>query len=744
MLKSQKNISVAELRINNMYYKLLRNDTSLVSQLTDADTIYEIRDRIVINQPVTIPPKSVLRFNGGMFAKGSCDSHMAVITASDCKIESPLVKIFENIKFSGDIIYNDTFQIEWFVGTYETSFISDSTNDSSEELNQAFNSGVKNIHFNSGRYYPITQPIIINGNLDITGETRYLDNSTFYLKQPCIYGAINGPLFIYNFYNSPMEDKKTRVNIDGLHFYYSGSYENNLPTLSSYTQPTSEDIASLNSAANTILNNIDYHPIVLFNNIGDDTLWGLHINVNITSANRGLTLQIPNWTGLEINADSAAISYIEIHGYISMVFRAYYIHASLSTWITDTKIYGNSRCAIGGDFQGGYPTRNFGTHQTIPVFPDGCFVPYFKARAFTNYGYVWDIRVRNAYNYLWPCYYIAEPYEDTTMHRGFLFDETQANHSVVSIESPTDVFYPNLLADCFKYTNGMTDIVVNTLIVCKDRNGNIIDYGSQTVEEHLQFKRYLFPEHLMRSDNLAWNAVFHSDAGFSNNAESDKTYTYRVTITLSGQTMRMAYQDKPSLYFSPIRSQEPFIVTVTYKDSSDVLIKQISFKYHSGDADSIASSYYYGRYIKIQDLFTEDHYVSQSKTIIEFEQTLQGQTLIQRPVFFIPNYHSYKIIRAGDNSGMVQMTAYDIGETYFHSVNGQLWWDGNRWIEYDKANAGIDRSGIYANRPSTGIYVGFRYFCTSGAKVQGISMPNIVIYYTGTNWVDALGRIVTA
>ena len=63
--------------------------------------------------------------------------------------------------------------------------------------------------------------------------------------------------------------------------------------------------------------------------------------------------------------------------------------------------------------------------------------------------------------------------------------------------------------------------------------------------------------------------------------------------------------------------------------------------------------------------------------------------------------------------------------------------------EYDGANAGILRSGTFAQRPTTGIYIGFRYFCTSGATVQGTPMTNIEIYYTGSSWVDALGRVVS-
>jgi hypothetical protein len=89
------------------------------------------------------------------------------------------------------------------------------------------------------------------------------------------------------------------------------------------------------------------------------------------------------------------------------------------------------------------------------------------------------------------------------------------------------------------------------------------------------------------------------------------------------------------------------------------------------------------------------------------------------------------------------MTEYDMGETYYHVSNGQLWWNGNKWTEYDGANAGTRRSGTYAQRPTTGLYVGFRYFCTSGATISGTPMLNIELFYTGSSWVDALGRPVS-
>ena len=90
------------------------------------------------------------------------------------------------------------------------------------------------------------------------------------------------------------------------------------------------------------------------------------------------------------------------------------------------------------------------------------------------------------------------------------------------------------------------------------------------------------------------------------------------------------------------------------------------------------------------------------------------------------------------------MTEFDKGETYYHISQGQLWWNGTKWVERDGASAGIRRSGTFNQKPSgDNIYVGFHYFCTSGAIVQGTPMTNIEIFYTGSGWVDAFGRTVS-
>lgn len=73
----------------------------------------------------------------------------------------------------------------------------------------------------------------------------------------------------------------------------------------------------------------------------------------------------------------------------------------------------------------------------------------------------------------------------------------------------------------------------------------------------------------------------------------------------------------------------------------------------------------------------------------------------------------------------------------------------SRWMEYDSATVGIERDGVFSKAlslNSTDIYRGFKYFCISGASIDGgtTEKTNIPIYYTGRDWVDANGTTVVA
>lgn len=283
-----------------------------------------------------------------------------------------------------------------------------------------------------------------------------------------------------------------------------------------------------------------------------------------------------------------------------------------------------------------------------------------------NYGYVWDLGGHN--NSLWNCKYIAKP-----IGVGFLFDDTQEKYSPVEIVRPTDVFYPNLLADFSKYEN--QGITVETKLYREEENIS----GKTDIYETLQFKRYQFPDYLMRSDHLSWNSVDNSDAGYTV-VDSSNVYEYKYVtkITIQGWPLIMAFQDRPPMYISPIFPENDFFVKVKYYNNSapSQSVKKIFFKLPS---DAVGSSYYYGRFVKIANIIHENLDSETSRVVIKFVQKFKGNALIARPIFFIPNYHADKIVRKGDCS-LVNLTGVDAGQTFYDtSLQKLVVWNGSEW-----------------------------------------------------------------
>ena len=75
-----------------------------------------------------------------------------------------------------------------------------------------------------------------------------------------------------------------------------------------------------------------------------------------------------------------------------------------------------------------------------------------------------------------------------------------------------------------------------------------------------------------------------------------------------------------------------------------------------------------------------------------------------------------------------------------------LYYAGNSgWVDSEGNPASAPTTGKFNDKPlaSTGIKVGFQYYCTDRLTTEGASY-GIMIYHKGNNvWVDALGRVVS-
>lgn len=93
-----------------MGYKILRPGADFASQVTDTNTIYEIRYPFDLdNESVNVPSGCILFFNGGKVANGTLVGNSTEIVASG-------QVIFDTITFSGTFA-NGEISPKWFAGT---------------------------------------------------------------------------------------------------------------------------------------------------------------------------------------------------------------------------------------------------------------------------------------------------------------------------------------------------------------------------------------------------------------------------------------------------------------------------------------------------------------------------------------------------------------------------------------------------------------------------------------------------
>jgi hypothetical protein len=126
----------------------------------------------------------------------------------------------------------------------------------------------------------------------------------------------------------------------------------------------------------------------------------------------------------------------------------------------------------------------------------------------------------------------------------------------------------------------------------------------------------------------------------------------------------------------------------------------------------------------------------------EYDRFLKGRTFTNINIKYDKTVCPDEIM---DKSSLLINVKNNIGFTYVDcSLNPvrSIIWNGSKWIEQDGASMGVNRSGAFSQKPSgKDIYEGFQYWCTDKQTIEG-NAKGILIYWNGTNWVDALGRTV--
>lgn len=375
---------------DNMGYVILRKDLSFAEQVTKENTIYEIRyDFDLGRETVTIPSGCVLKFEGGVLKNG-------IINCNDTDIRHT-GKIFDNIKFDGDFIYNGIVNLEWYVDKYPTNVL-DKSIDNTSEIKQAFESGAVNIKIPTDKFLHLTETIKITKIINIVTDNnsnRYIDNPTvgdsaekayYKYSKPCLFSYNIVTMFRYNL--EPRTDESVNVTDVTL----------SVGNICLYVATPYTDLSGKET------------PVVEIKTNGAN-IWGINLDCDVKVRRRAVEIEnggntyvcpVPSYTAFSIYAKKGYATYTNIRGNIYGTYygvRVSQEEINEGNWATQTTIWGDTMCCIGGEFNGGSPVFVYGSHQ--PITAEKMMdleTGYFKGIVHL-YGYVWDCGMtRKVYN----------------------------------------------------------------------------------------------------------------------------------------------------------------------------------------------------------------------------------------------------------------------------------------------------------------------------------------------------------
>ena len=359
---------------NGMGYAILRKDKSFKEQVTQENTIYEIRYDFDLNgEEITIPEGCVLDFQGGSLSNGILSGAFITIAG--------LYKIYNNIKFVGSCT-NNIYELDWFVKNKNTTFdLSNKKKDSTEEIQAAFDCGILQIHVSNQFYYYISSPLYIYSYVSLTGNNVSLQHVRMENQQTCCFYT-DLPMTILNIIASSKENTiiNKSILVDNINITSAGPI-----------------------AAN------DYHEdialVKVYNDDGPNSQsWGVYLNINISYLDMLITDEHGNrlykcgYTGLDIRCTNpnGYFTYIVVDGYIRNLYKTINIVAD-EGWITDVRLDYDSTGVYGGVIKAS-PVRITGSHQPrIELVGDDSDY-YFEVNKGVSTGFVWDLGNTKIYN----------------------------------------------------------------------------------------------------------------------------------------------------------------------------------------------------------------------------------------------------------------------------------------------------------------------------------------------------------
>lgn len=148
--------------------------------ISQANTVYEIRyDFDLSGATINIPENCTLDFQGGSLKNGTLNGDFNINNISNNKC-------FRKIIFDGNC-RNQEINIDWFISKYNNSLVFNNV-DSSDEIQDAFNSRAFRFKINNNKYYYISEQLNIKSWQSINGDRQpYVNVRIADQSYPCLY-----------------------------------------------------------------------------------------------------------------------------------------------------------------------------------------------------------------------------------------------------------------------------------------------------------------------------------------------------------------------------------------------------------------------------------------------------------------------------------------------------------------------------------------------------------------------------
>lgn len=725
---------------------ILRKSKTFIEQVTQANTIYEIRyDFDLNNKEITIPKNSILEFKGGSL-------HNGTIVFDGTVINADLYQIFYNVITKG---YSPSdCQVEWFGAKAYNKSDTEFTY-SSDGIQQAIDSCFKNIFFNIGVYY-----------LDKTLEVDFRKSLNF-------KGSYNGPIKdVYDYPTNNINASTLCVltDIDILHI--NCRYEKvpndvwGFITIKGYGILDATKVDKYNSVAVKI--NVDGVQVV-------DSIIDLCIvkkPIYVSNVEEAKKEDFGNSIGIELNNSSTypySIYGLTINGFIKN-FR-YGIRNNIPVACFPTAVTFNcqiNRCVTAIDFGesgimgsqvfGEIQSGTFFTEETkykYPLFIGNVNKVYFDC-------YVWDLDLIDSKN-------------------------IYTNAVVLNLTQNSSPIFGEMFKTFLPYVRGDANSIYNeykrTDFLCanstfKPFSTYFIDFLTDDYAFH---QDYTIEKNGINIDGSPFN---YGNGLYIRPTEVDNGKSFKIVLNVD--------KGLTKLFIEYNRYN-----TLSYFDSVDIIY------YNEKNAQLSTKNYRFNReegvfYIydlntrwgsslhHVEIIFNNLTYVS--KDILRFFIKASGfrhnyhhintpnRTVINKDGTFILQGDEYRNISTESesyllnvsNRGKIYSTA---GRERYFSVsdilnaihqNESAYGNGCRFYMYnydepktfiyDKTvdklyrinmiDSDFKERGVFTERPHNP-YIGYQFFCTDKQTQEGAT-DGIVIYYKGNNvWVDALGRVVS-